>query len=495
MVQMIRSIQPTGPYRIAGWSFGGLLAYEIATQLIGADQGVEFLGLIDTYYLPGISDLPQTPTVAFDDKEELLRCIEYATNGDEELQATIGAVRLISAKMAFEDLVHQCQQLSLMPERFIGFTCAQIRRWIVRLHAIGSARALYSAQRIPISVHLFAAQENPTINSTLGWKAVVPRDQLRMIQIVGTHHSMMRKPNVEVLGQTLSRAIRGATADSTKFPEQSHSSLFRLQSGRNKTETPIFCIPGAGDNVTSFIQLATCLDNPGPIYGLQPRGLDGLLVPHSTVSAASEFYLRAIEEIHPKGPIHLLGHSFGGWVAFDMAQQLLDKGRHVATLVILDSNAPDNRLSLIREYSRTEAMMKLIDTYEEIVGHRLDIRKSDLDSRDEAAQIALLHSRLVREGLLPRRSQPNLLRGPLRTFAMALRTHYTPDRPYQGRVQLVLADDEKLDQDENRRNREQITRGWRRLAPNLTYVYASGNHMTMLKLPYLNGLVHQLRFE
>jgi thioesterase domain-containing protein len=344
-------------------------------------------------------------------------------------------------------------------------------------------------------VNLFAAHKNDTTNPTLGWNAVVPRDQLRMIQIAGTHHSMMQRPNVEVLGQTLSRAVRRVTADSTKLSEQSYSSLFRLQSGRNKTETPIFCVPGAGDNVTSFLELATCLDKPGPIYGLQPRGLDGLLVPHSTVSAASEFYLRAIEEIHPKGPIHLLGHSFGGWVAFDMAQRLFDTGRHVATLVMLDSNAPDNQLSLIREYSRTEAIMKIIDIYEEIVGHPLDLRKSDLDSRNETAQMVLLHNRLVREGLLPRRSEPNILRGPLRTFAMALRTHYKPDTPYQGRVQLVLADDEKLDQDENRRNREQITRGWRRLAPNLTYIHASGNHMTMLKLPHLNDLVRQLRFE
>ena len=29
MVKMIRVVQPTGPYRVAGWSFGGTLAYEI----------------------------------------------------------------------------------------------------------------------------------------------------------------------------------------------------------------------------------------------------------------------------------------------------------------------------------------------------------------------------------------------------------------------------------------------------------------------------------
>jgi len=49
MVRMIRSVQPAGPYRVAGWSLGGTIAYEIATQLVGAHEQVEFIGLFDTY--------------------------------------------------------------------------------------------------------------------------------------------------------------------------------------------------------------------------------------------------------------------------------------------------------------------------------------------------------------------------------------------------------------------------------------------------------------
>src|SRR5690606_24429099 len=49
LVRMIRAVQPHGPYRLAGWSLGGTLAYEIAAQLIGEDETVEFLGLLDSY--------------------------------------------------------------------------------------------------------------------------------------------------------------------------------------------------------------------------------------------------------------------------------------------------------------------------------------------------------------------------------------------------------------------------------------------------------------
>ncbi len=40
--------QPHGPYAIAGWSFGGLVAFEMARQLRRAGERVAFLGLIDS---------------------------------------------------------------------------------------------------------------------------------------------------------------------------------------------------------------------------------------------------------------------------------------------------------------------------------------------------------------------------------------------------------------------------------------------------------------
>ncbi|MFC3650597.1 amino acid adenylation domain-containing protein [Dyella humi] len=45
----IRRIQPEGPYRLLGWSLGGLIAHEIAAQLQAHRQQVEFLSLLDVY--------------------------------------------------------------------------------------------------------------------------------------------------------------------------------------------------------------------------------------------------------------------------------------------------------------------------------------------------------------------------------------------------------------------------------------------------------------
>lgn len=48
-IESIKRIQPAGPYHLAGWSYGGIVAYEIAQQLVAAGDEVRFLGMIETY--------------------------------------------------------------------------------------------------------------------------------------------------------------------------------------------------------------------------------------------------------------------------------------------------------------------------------------------------------------------------------------------------------------------------------------------------------------
>jgi thioesterase domain-containing protein len=47
-VEELRRIQPEGPYQLIGYSFGGVIAYEMARQLLASGERVMFLGLLDT---------------------------------------------------------------------------------------------------------------------------------------------------------------------------------------------------------------------------------------------------------------------------------------------------------------------------------------------------------------------------------------------------------------------------------------------------------------
>lgn len=46
-LELLRGTQPAGPYSLSGYSFGGLVAYEMAARLREADETVSYLGLID----------------------------------------------------------------------------------------------------------------------------------------------------------------------------------------------------------------------------------------------------------------------------------------------------------------------------------------------------------------------------------------------------------------------------------------------------------------
>jgi acetoacetyl-CoA synthetase len=48
-IRHIREVQPKGPYALSGYSFGGLVAFEMARQLWESGEELEFLGLIDPY--------------------------------------------------------------------------------------------------------------------------------------------------------------------------------------------------------------------------------------------------------------------------------------------------------------------------------------------------------------------------------------------------------------------------------------------------------------
>ncbi len=208
-------------------------------------------------------------------------------------------------------------------------------------------------------------------------------------------------------------------------------------------------------------------------------------MPHAAVPAAAKAYLRAIQSLYPEGPLHLIGHSFGGWVVFEMALQLAGSGRRVASLTLVDTEAPHESDSMMREYTESEVLMKLVEIYEQSSGASLEIQSADLDGLEGDAQLKLLHQRLVGVGLMPKQSQPEMLLGTFRTFGTALRTRYCPEHHYAGPLRLVLANTDQSDQ-------EAVVAKWRYWVNDLNYWQSEGNHMTVIKQPYVNALVDWL---
>jgi amino acid adenylation domain-containing protein len=102
------------------------------------------------------------------------------------------------------------------------------------------------------------------------------------------------------------------------------------------SKMPLFCIHGWGGEVFGFLDLARELAPERPVYGLQAIGLDGKVPRHASVEEMAAYYAEEISNFHPEGPVHLIGYSAGGWIAYAVAQDLLLRGRTV-NLSMLDT--------------------------------------------------------------------------------------------------------------------------------------------------------------
>lgn len=140
-------------------------------------------------------------------------------------------------------------------------------------------------------------------------------------------------------------------------PLPSLSPLIKIKSGSE--EHPIFFAHGLSGMVEYHI-LAQHIPTNHAIYGTQARGLDGREEPFESIPEMATYYLDALIEKQPAGPYLLVGYSFGGLVALEMAQQLLARGQRIAMLALVDAY-PHPRF--MRLAQRMRMLVKRIRTH------------------------------------------------------------------------------------------------------------------------------------
>ncbi|WP_051854758.1 non-ribosomal peptide synthetase [Streptomyces sp. NRRL B-1347] len=101
---------------------------------------------------------------------------------------------------------------------------------------------------------------------------------------------------------------------------------------------PYFCVHPAGGASWCYVPLTRHMPQDQPLYALQARGLGPVPeeLPASVRDMAAD-YVAQIRAVQETGPYHLLGWSFGGIVAHEMAVLLRADGHEVASLVIMDA--------------------------------------------------------------------------------------------------------------------------------------------------------------
>lgn len=293
------------------------------------------------------------------------------------------------------------------------------------------------------------------------------------------------------LASAVGKLLSEAAARPRAIDEFDYDPRIVIQSGRHRQQT-LFCVPGAGASVTAFTGLAQALGRDVSLHGLQPRGLCGSMVPHASVTVAARAYLRAIREVAPTGPYRLLGHSFGGWVATEIARQLVDAGEAPPTLVVIDSDPPSSAQRPRHRYSRVEILLE----FAHIVGlgrRPLELTAAQLATLDPDRQLSLLLARMIAAEVVPKGTDVQTLGGIMRVFSTNLGTDYMPAGPYPGPLHLALARDTMPDARGEHTDQHDLVERWRRFAPDTRPWVGPGNHMSLLDSPQVDELARWLQ--
>ena len=260
---------------------------------------------------------------------------------------------------------------------------------------------------------------------------------------------------------------RHRSADNSgQQPGPAASPLVVMRSSGSRT--PFFCVHALLGSVFHYHRLASLMDKEQPFYGLQAPGLDASETPLDTVDACAQLYLRSVREIQPRGPYRLGGYSFGSWIAFQMATQLVEQGEEVDLVAIMGTDVPLS-VSMPWVYDQVSFLSQYWQDYERNILQPLLPYRERLKLAPGQEHSAKL---------------PPLLRVVMAHNRAALR--FEP-KPYAGKLILF----ETLDQQS--RTPLDASRGWKRLStkPVETHL-VSGNHLSILDEPHVRDLAEKL---
>ncbi|MBC3437741.1 amino acid adenylation domain-containing protein [Pseudomonas sp. BW16M2] len=102
---------------------------------------------------------------------------------------------------------------------------------------------------------------------------------------------------------------------------------------------PLFLVHPMGGNILSYLRMLPHLPADQPFYALQASGVDAGSQPVASVEAQAALYIEAMRRVQPQGPYLIGGWSYGGFVAFEIANQLIQAGEQVSNVLVLDTMA------------------------------------------------------------------------------------------------------------------------------------------------------------
>ena len=207
----LRIAQPEGPYWLAGYSFGGICAYEMARQLRRDGAEVAFVGVVDVgpgYRGPGwhgnrspvrpwfgVSKPPPTGSSLLDQLGHYRHMFETSPAGAaRHLMVRTGVARLVDPIRFRRDLANSGR---VRPEWRLWYSWEE--HWKL------AATSWDRSRTYPDEIDLFWADESASSDSTMGWGQLV--GAIRIHRFAGDHEGILEARGAPKLATTLRAAI------------------------------------------------------------------------------------------------------------------------------------------------------------------------------------------------------------------------------------------------------------------------------------------------
>ncbi len=202
-LRAIEAVRPQGPWALGGWSFGGIVAFEMCRQLRDAGEPLPELILFDTW-APGQT----TRALELDDASLLAFIARWDFNIEVD-------VKDLESKTLEEQIAFVSDQTGATA-RSREHLQSELFRARDILHARRVALISYQPGSYDGSVTLFRAAERPSQQgpdfidyADNGWSKLCS-SSLEVVSVSGSHQTMAEPPHVETLAREVASRLDAA---------------------------------------------------------------------------------------------------------------------------------------------------------------------------------------------------------------------------------------------------------------------------------------------
>ncbi|HEY5832672.1 SDR family NAD(P)-dependent oxidoreductase [Streptomyces sp.] len=255
--------------------------------------------------------------------------------------------------------------------------------------------------------------------------------------------------------------------------------------GPRTDRAPLFVFHPAGGSTSVFRPLTDLLPPGQPVFGLDR--VESL----TSVEDKAEHYLGLMRQVRSEGPYRLLGWSFGGCLAYEVAARLRERGERVGYLGLIDTILPAALPGPPPEEILLERFARFAEYVETAYGRRLRLPYRELAAMDEDAQVETLMRHVADAGL---DMSPGVLEHQRTSYIDArigerYRPRPCPEPVVLYRAQKAQALTTAIDP---RYLRDDADLGWAPLCPRLEVVPVPGDHLSLIDPPYVEVIAGHL---